>query len=358
MTPAPSRIVGAATAPCPHRYRQDEVLAAIAPRFAGAIDVDRYRSIFANCGVETRRFVRPLEALLESRGWLLENDRFIAEGTRLGAEALRSALAVAEIAPEAIDHLFFVTSTGIAAPSLDARLIGGGCGRPDTRRSPLWGLGCAGGASALGRASEWLSGHPRGVAAVVCVEFCSQTYLPGDRSLENFVASALFGDGVAAAVLVGHDHRSTAPALEIVGTRVTLFPDSTDVMGWTPVAEGLQVVFDRRIPELARKHAGLELAQLAEGSGVDPERVTQFWGHPGGPRVLDAYAESLGWPESRFELSRTVLREEGNMSSATVLHLLARVFAEGREIDEDEFALCTALGPGFTAEQLLLAGKQ
>lgn len=350
-----AHLVAAATAPCPFPATQEEILAAVGPRYAESIDLDRHRSIFANSGVERRRLVRPVEELIAGRGWLAENHLFVEEGVRLGEIALSAALDRAGLAGEAIDHIFLVTSTGVAAPSLDAHLIGRGLGRPDTRRSPLWGLGCAGGVSALGRAAEWLRGHPGGVAAVVTIEFCSLTYLADDRSLGNFIASALFGDGVAAAVLVGADHPRRGSSLAVHGIRTTLLPDTFEVMGWTPVAEGLQVVFDRKIPALARAHTGDELRALCGTAGIDPERVTAFWGHPGGPKVLDAIAASLDWPRDRFDLPTAVLREEGNMSSATVLSVLSRAAEAGWPLEEGECALVAALGPGFTSEQLLVS---
>jgi len=324
--------------------------------FEPDLDVDRYCSIFQTTGIRTRRFVAPIERLTRDDGWLERSGLFALEAARLGEEALERALGRAGIGPAELGHLFFVTTTGIATPSVDARILEHPPWNPTTLRTPVWGLGCAGGVSGMARAADWVRAYPDKAAAVLTVEFCSLTFLAGDRSLSNFVGAALFADGVACAIVAGDElaARCGLEGFRISGHRVRLFRDSLDVMGWNPVGRGLQVVFSRRIPSIVRRHARDEYESLLEAAGVDGTAVTAFLGHPGGPKVLRAYQDALEWPAERFRLARGVLEDWGNLSSASILHVLAAAFDEGT-CGQGEYALLAALGTGFTSEQLLAA---
>lgn len=349
-------IVSSHIEPCPHRYGQEELLAAVRPLFREGLETDRYAGIFRESGIRARSFVAPLERLVASDGWLERSAIFTEEGTRLGEAALVGALDRAGLAPGDLGHLFFISTTGIATPSIDARILGRGPWCDSTLRTPVWGLGCAGGISGLARAADWVKAHPGKAAAVLAVEFCSLTFMPRDLSLANFVAAALFADGVACAVVAGDEiaGRCRPGGLAIAGHRVRLFPDTLDVMGWNPVEHGLQVVFSRRIPAIVREHAGGEFEQLLAIAGIEAAGVGTFLGHPGGPKVLAAYEEALGWSRERFAAAWACLEKWGNVSSASILHVLAMAF-EGGELAarRGEYALLAALGPGFTSEQLL-----
>jgi alkylresorcinol/alkylpyrone synthase len=300
--------------------------------------------------------VAPLERLTANDGWLARSALFAEEATRLGEAALAAALSRADLDPNDLGHLFFITTTGIATPSIDARILGHPPWNPATQRTPVWGLGCAGGVSGLARAADWVRAHPTKAAAVLTVEFCSLTFLPEDRSLANFVAAALFADGVACAIVAGDElvERRGLAGLRLEAHRLRLFQDSLDIMGWNPVEQGLQVVFSKRIPAFVREHALEEFEALMAQAEVDAARVTRFLGHPGGPKVIGAYARALGWPKERFREAWSTLEKWGNISSASILHVLAAAFAEKTVAAESgRYALLAALGPGFTSEQLL-----
>jgi alkylresorcinol/alkylpyrone synthase len=349
-------IASSAIAPCPHGYDQADLMDFAGRFFAEGLDVEQYAGIFESVGIRRRHFVLPVEELVDGRGWLERCRVFAGEAARLGEEALKSALETGGMDPADLGHLYFISTTGIATPSVDARILGHPPWNPATLRTPIWGLGCSGGVSGLARAADWVAQHPDRAAAVLAAEFCSLTFHSQDFSLSNFVAAALFGDGVACSVVVGDElaARLGIERFRIAGHRVRLFQDSLDVMGWDPVESGLQLVFSRKIPSYARNHAREEFDSLVEESAVAPDKVKLFLGHPGGPKILSAYEEALGWPRERFRFAWKVLEDWGNMSSATVLYVLTEAFEQNLDGNGDEaYALIAGLGPGFSSEQLL-----
>jgi len=271
-------LAGCAVEPCPHAYTQEELLCAAREVFAAAPGLDRYTAVFRTAGVRGRRFVVPVERIAEPDGWIARSPIFIEEGTRLGERALRRSLQAAGLEPSDLGHLFFITTSGMAAPSLDARILNHDPWNPETMRTPIWGLGCAGGLSGLARAADWVRVHPGKAAAVLSVEFLSLTFLPDDYTPSNLIASALFGDGVGCALMVGDElaARCTGPVWNVVGHRVRLFQDTLDIMGWNPRDKGLQVVFSKRIPSWVEAHAGAEFERLLAQYGVPREEVDIF----------------------------------------------------------------------------------
>ena len=256
-----------------------------------------------------------------------------------------------DLAPEDIDHVVFVTSTGLATPTIDARLIGSMGFRPETMRTPLFGLGCAGGALGLVHAARILQGQPRQRLLLVNVELCGVTFQHRDFSKSNLVATALFGDGATAAVVVGG--AVDVPGLEILETGTYLWRDTLDVMGWNFQDHGMQVVFSARIPRLVRDEmAGCLRAFLAQG-GRGLGDVEHFLVHPGGTKVLGAYREALALDDRALDRSRRILAENGNCSAVTVM-LVLEDFLRERSFAAGEIALVTALGPGFSAASVLL----
>ena len=243
------RIAAIATASPPHRLRQSEARAMARAFFAPAIrDVDRYLGVFDNAAIDTLALAVPPAWFAEPHGWGECNDRFIDVARDLGAEAARRCLDEAGLGPQDVDHLIFVSTTGLAAPSLDARIMAALGMRPHTRRTPIWGLGCAGGAVGLSRAAEYVRAYPNQRALLVCVELCSLTFRFDDRSVRNLVAASLFADGAAAVLVEGEDLPGTGP--QIVDSESTLFPDSLDLMGWDIGDGGMRVVFGARIPRV------------------------------------------------------------------------------------------------------------
>lgn len=307
--------------------------------------------IFANTGIETRRTCRPPEWYEVEHSPTEVNAVYIDAATTLCADAGRQLIERRTLAPGSVDRIIYVNTTGLAAPSIDARLINLLGFRHDVRRTPIWGLGCAGGVAGLGVAYDHLVGHPRERVMLFCAEMCSLTLLRDDASTGNVVATALFADGAAAALLSGDETGDRGYAL--LDSRSTLYPDSLDVMGWSVASRGLQVVFDRRIPQIVERHARNELDAFLAASRLTRDDVTEYLYHPGGPKVLAAYSAAFELSEDRFIWSRQTLREFGNMSSVTALYVLER-YCAAHPPGRGGRAVVGALGPGFSSESLLM----
>ncbi len=338
---------------------QDDVKR-LASRLFGSLDPDeRLLGVFENAEIEKRHTCVPLEWLGERHSFGERNDLYLEHASKLGGDVARAALERAGLAARDVDHIVFVSSTGLSTPSIDARLCNQlGC-RAEVRRTPIWGLGCAGGAAGLSRARDFALADGKARVLLIALELCSVTFLPDDVTKRNLVASSLFGDGAAAAVVVGGEASAGALAaarpLELVASQSVLWKDTLDVMGWTIDGDGLHVVFSRDIPSIVREHVRPSLAAFLDRCGLAIDEVAHLVTHPGGVKVLRAYAESLGIAPERLRHARDVLREYGNMSSPSCLFVLERHLA-AREIGDGERAVVSALGPGFCAEYVLMRG--
>jgi alkylresorcinol/alkylpyrone synthase len=273
----------------------------------------------------------------------------------LGAAAAANALAAAGMGPRDVDHLFFVTGTGIATPSLDAPMVNRLQLRRDIRRTPIFGLGCAGGVAAVSRAADLLRAFPDQVALVVSVELCSLTLQHKDASVANVIASSLFGDGAAAVVLGGARiaHNSTSGAPRVIATCPVFYPDTQRMMGWDIVDSGFKIVLSPAIPDLIREHLGRDVDCFLERYGLDRTEISHWIAHTGGNRVLDAIAAALELAPGALERSWRLLAATGNLSSASVLFVL-RDLLDSREARPGELGVMLAMGPGFCAELALL----
>lgn len=304
--------------------------------------------VFENAQIERRALSRPLEWYLQPHGFAEKNAVFIEEARALTTRLAREALARAEVAPGDIDAVVMVNTSGLSTPSLEAHLIEALGLNRHAARLPLWGLGCAGGASGLARAADLVRSGFRRVL-YVAAELCSLTFVKGDESKSNFVGTALFADGGAALVVTHPDESGPEPLLHLHGAYSTLIEDSADIMGWDVVDDGLKVRFSRDIPALVRGMMRGNVAEALARYDWNREDVGTFVVHPGGVKVLSAYEEALELPAGALGSSRWVLREYGNMSSATVLFVLEEVLKgnpRGR-------GLLSAMGPGFSAEHVL-----
>lgn len=350
-------IASVATAVPPHRITQ-QVARDYSQQFFGAeiAEVERYLTVFDNAEIETRYLSAAPEWFMEPHSFSEANDLFIDTACKLGEDAARRCLEQAGVTAAEVDHLFFVTTTGLAAPSIDARLITLLGMSPHTRRTPIWGLGCAGGLGGLERAQEYVRAFPTHRALVVTVELCSLTMQFNDRSKRNLVALSLFSDG-AAAVLVEGDavSRPATSGPRIIDSRSTLFPDSLDLMGWDIVDDGFRVIFGTRIPSVVTHHYRDLACEFLRLHNLTPADITHHIYHPGGAKVLRAYEKSLQLTPDQLDHSRAVLREYGNMSSATVLFVLERFLQEEAIQPGDKGLLCV-FGPGFSCEMLLVEG--
>ena len=338
-------------------YTQAEITAELAPLISGA---PARRAVLermhAASGIGTRHTALPLERYRDLGGFRESNDIFIEVATDLAERALREALAAAGLEPPDVDYIMFTSVTGISAPSVDALLVSRLGLRPDVKRIPSFGLGCVAGASGLARVNDYLVGHPTEVGVLLSVELCSLTLQRDDETMANFVATGLFGDGAAAVVLVG-DERSGdergEPGIRIADTRSSFFPDTHGVIGWNVGGSGFEIVLTAGVAEVIEKHFPHEVADFLADNGLQVEDVAAWVAHPGGPRVLDAFAHSLDVPAIAFEKSWASLDRVGNLSSAAVLHVLADTIAAGDQVAGDH-GLQFALGPGVSAEFVLL----
>ena len=343
-------------------YAQAELTAAFADLIAGSGPYDHQllHRFHANTGVKSRHLALPLERYAQLADFGQSNDAFIEAAVELGSDALTRAVAAAGLRPQDVDLVLSTTITGLAVPSLEARIAGRVGLRDDVKRLPVVGLGCAAGAAGIGRMHDYLVGHPREVAVLLAVELCSLTVQRGDRSVPNLVASGLFGDGAAAVVAVGDDHSDTsAPAEDgiarpwVVDGRSRLYPDTEQAMGWQVGATGLSIVLGAEVPDLVHRHVRGDVDAFLAGHGLTRTDIAWWVCHPGGPKVVEALRDTLGLPPEALALTWDSLERIGNLSSASVLHILADTL-ELRPPPPGSYGIAMAMGPGFALELVLL----
>jgi alkylresorcinol/alkylpyrone synthase len=291
-----------------------------------------------------------MEAYPALSGFGDANNAWIRVALEVGGEAMTSALKLAGIAADAVDTLIFTSVTGLAAPSIDARLVNRLGLSPHLKRLPLFGLGCVAGAAGIARAADCVRADPDGIAVLLSVELCSLTLQREDLSIPNLISSGLFGDGAAAAVVVGDDHPATGP--RIVATRSVFYPDTEGVMGWDISERGFSIVLTAEVPNMVRTHLRGDIDAFLSEHGLTRADITCWISHPGGPKVLEAMEEALELPADALERAWRTLREKGNLSSTSVLLVLAEVLDDPPP--PGSWGLMTAMGPGFCSELVLL----
>jgi alkylresorcinol/alkylpyrone synthase len=354
------RILAAATTLPPNTFDQRSIAALLRVLWREHYDGSRrWRSTFdqiqRSVRVDRRHLALPIGefAALDSFG--KTNAAWARVALELGSLAAAEAIASAGMSPRDIDHFFFVTGTGIATPSLDARIINRLAMRSDVRRTPLFGLGCAAGVAGISRAADVLRCSPNQVALVVSVELCSLTLQRGDSSVANVIASTLFGDGAAAVVLGGREIAGAQAQgrPQVVATRAVFYPDTERMMGWDVVDSGLKVTLSPAIPDLVRGNLARDADALLGDHGLSRSAISHWIAHPGGNRVLEAVADALELAPGALDRSWRMLAEAGNLSSASVLFVLHDLLKEGAARRGD-FGVMLAMGPGFCAELALL----
>jgi alkylresorcinol/alkylpyrone synthase len=344
-------IAATAIAHPPHRYEQEEILRSL-PLWLSHDErmLPLARRVFANAAVATRYGCRDLFDLVHPLS-ITETSRLYQQHARaLGEQVARQSLAQAEVNPTAVDLIITTSCTGFMIPSLDAHLANTLRCSPHVKRLPITELGCAAGAVALARAFDYLQAFPDHTVLVIAVELPSLTFQVRDLSPANIISSALFGDGAAAVVLTGTP-RAERP--RILATESTLFPQSTELMGFELKDSGLHIVLSAEIPEVVCAAAPELVDAFLARQGLTRQDLVHFLLHPGGRRVLDGLAQCLALPDERTTVSRAILREYGNLSSASVLFILDR-FLTQENTQAGERGLLIAFGPGFSAEQVLL----
>ena len=338
----------------PHHVDRETLIAALSTYWARKhFNVSRLADLHRAAQVGGRHLALPLGeyAALDSFGKC--NDAFIRVGAEVGEAAVRAGLEAAGLSPADVDHLWFVTVTGISTPSLDARLSNRLGLPPHVKRTPVFGLGCMAGAAGVARASDALRAFPGEVAVMLSVELCSLTLQREDASIANVIATGLFGDGAAAVVMAGGARANGARVPRIVATRSVFYPGTERVMGWDVVDTGFKVVLSAQVPEVVEAHVGEDVDAFLGQHGLARKDVTHWVAHTGGPKVLEAFRRGLDLPAEAIERSWRSLREIGNLSSASVLFVLGDLLESG-EAREGDVGLLAAMGPGFAAELVLL----
>lgn len=345
------RIVSVASAFPSHRYPQAELLDLLEQNWPDRAVGRRLRQIGRNSQVAYRHLALPKERYLSLGDFTERNRLYQQVATDLGARALARALNEAKLAPQELRHIFFVSVTGMATPSIDARLVGKlGLSR-NVRRTPIFGLGCVAGAAGLARAWDAVRREPGGNAALVSVELCSLTWQAGDSSAPNLVASSLFGDGAAALVLRAEEDGSAGP--EVLASKSILYENTEKVMGWEIGAHGLKIELSPEIPQIVEAHLRSDVDIFLGEHGLNRHGVHSWILHTGGPRILEAFERTLNLPEGALAASWASLAETGNLSSASVLVVLEKFFKQQRP-PAGAISVLLAMGPGFCSEMVLL----
>jgi len=316
-------------------------------------NIERIEELHRSVQVGGRYLALPLEQYLPLKRFSERNDAFNQVSLEMGEQAIRRALDAARLQPRDVDHLFFVTVTGIATPSLDARLVNRLGLRPDVKRTPIFGLGCVAGAAGTARASDVLRAFPDQIAVMLSVELCSLTLQREDVSIANIIASGLFGDGAAAMVLSGAHRPPPGAAPRVLATRSVFYPDTERIMGWDVVDGGFKVVLSAKVPSLVTEHVRSDVDGFLSEQGLSRADIRHWIAHTGGPKVLQAFETALELPPEALRRSWDSLRQTGNLSSASVLFVLSDLLASG-EPRPGDLGLLMAMGPGFCAELVLL----
>ena len=345
------RLLSVQTALPPHYADQETLLAAFRAEWGKKhFNLDRLEQLHRAVRVGGRHLALPLAEYGELVSFAQRNAAWTRAAVEVGEEAVRKALLAADLAPAQVDHLYFVTVTGIATPSIDARLVERLGLRPDVKRVPMFGLGCVAGAAGMARAADVLRATPGETAVLLAVELCSLTLQREDLSIPNIIASGLFGDGAAAAVLDG-GARGRGP--RILATRSVFYPGTERVMGWDVVDSGFKVVLSPAVPQLVREKLRIDVDDFLGAQGLRRSDVSHFICHTGGPRVLEAVEDALELSRDAMRRSWESLQNVGNLSSASVLFVLSDLLASGEARPGDR-GLLLAMGPGFCSEMVLL----
>jgi alkylresorcinol/alkylpyrone synthase len=346
------RIAGVASAFPRNYYSQTEIAAALKRHWAGELDkpevLDR---LLGRVGVEGRHLALPIERYDELTDWGDKNNHWIDVAEDLAEQSICRALTRAGLCEADLDAIFFVSVTGVASPSIDARLINRMGLRPDIKRIPIFGLGCVAGAAGIARAADYVRAFPGQNAVLVSVELCSLTWQRKDLSVANLISSGLFGDGSAAVILSGAARNATGP--EVLATASSFYRGTEEVMGWNISSEGFTIVLSPEVPNMVRKHLAEDIDNFLAEQGLTRDDIGTWIMHTGGPKVLEATAEALELPRNALQASWDCLQRVGNLSSTSVL-LVLEEYMNRRRPAAGTYSILAAMGPGFCSELVLL----
>jgi alkylresorcinol/alkylpyrone synthase len=347
-------VTGVAVKFPPHRHTQDEAIGALT-EFAGP----EFRRFALSSGVAFRNTALPLEAYSKLSGFTEANAAYVDIALGLAEQAFLAALDEAKVRPSEVDIVFSTTVTGLAVPTLEARLAARVGLRQDVKRIPLFGLGCVAGAAGVARMHDYLLAFPNQVAALLAVELCSLTIQRNDNSMANLVASSLFGDGAAAVIAKGADRaamgrtrRTRRNGPRVLATRSRIYPDTEEVMGWNIGSDGFRIVLSVDVATVTEKYLGEDVRNFLADHGLTPQDVTTWVCHPGGPKVIEAVEDVLDLPGDALDHTRNSLRNNGNLSSVSVLDVLRANMADPPA--PGSIGLMIAMGPAFCSELVLL----
>ena len=348
------RIAGVGEAFPQHYYKQEALLDALRHMWRDTdVNMALLERLHRHCRVDGRYLALPVEQYGAPRSFGESNDIWMRIAEELGERAVRAALERAGLGVSDMRALVFVSVTGVATPSIDARLVNR-MGLPLTlKRVPLFGLGCVAGAAGLALCADLARSYPDGAVVLLSVELCTLTVQLDDHSTANQIATGLFGDGAAAVAVVSNGHAARGPS--IVATRSVFYPDSERAMGWDISERGFKLVLDRDVPRLIAENLPGDVDRFLADHDLERKDIRSWIAHTGGPKILSAMQEALGLPQDALELTWEQLRSVGNVSSASVLQVLNRTLEKGR-LGPGDYGLLVAMGPGFCCELVLVRG--
>jgi alkylresorcinol/alkylpyrone synthase len=346
------RIASVASAFPDNYYPQEQIASALRRNWVGRIQNPiLLERLLSRVAVEGRYLALSIEAYDDLTTWGKSNNAWIEIAEDLAEKSICRALTRAGLCESDLDAIFFVSVTGIASPSIDARLMNRMNLRTDIKRNPIFGLGCVAGAAGIARAADYVRAYPDHNAVVVSVELCSLTWQRRDLSVANVISSGLFGDGSAAVIVSGRDRAVHGP--EVVAARSSFYRRTEDLMGWDISEEGFRIVLSPKVPEMVRKHLAHDLDTFLADHQLSRADISTWIMHTGGPKVLQTTAEALGLPDGALQVSWDCLRKMGNLSSASVLVVLEEFMNRHRPA-AGSYSILAAMGPGFCSELVLL----
>lgn len=340
----------------PFRIEQEEVKKIAEELFTPSFpQVKKMMNVFDNTEIKTRNLCKPLDYYSSIHSFQEQNENYIRISLEYSVKAIERCLAQAKIKKEDITDIVFISTTGLATPSLDALIINKMKLNENISRTPIFGLGCAGGVAGYAKASILAKANPDAVVLLVAVELCSLTFLRNDFSKSNFIGSSLFADGVAALIITGDKQKNkTKSKISFLATQSKLYYDSLDVMGWEFLDKGFKVLFSQDIPTIITKNIYKDVFSFLEKHQLKISDIKNFIFHPGGKKILTAYNETLKVEGDFLKNTREVMNDYGNMSSPTVLYVMERFFTQGFK---NGYGLMVSMGPGFSSEMVLLQMK-
>jgi len=350
------RIASVGTAYPPHRYPQAAITEALRNRWEDKLEEPRLiNRLHANCGVEFRNLVFPLEVYANLSGFGPTNDAWIKAAVELGQQAITTALERVGLTAADISAIFFASVTGIASPTIDARLINLMPFPENVKRTPIFGLGCVAGAAGIARAADYVRAFPKQYALLLSVELCSLTWQDDDQSMANLISTGLFGDGAAAVIIAGAEtelaRKHTGP--QVLDTRSTFYRNTEHIMGWSIGDSGFKIVLSPDVPKVVNEHLRTNVEGFLRDNDLTLDRICTYIFHSGGPKVLEAMETSLNLPPNALAPSWKSLREVGNLSAASVLAVMED-YLLNHPGTPGCYSILAAMGPAFCSELVLL----